>query len=81
MFLITGNDMFAPEEKAAISSALREWVEFIHEDLRDGPTLEAAMEDFDTNPYITALVKIDPEAAAKIREFTVNDLQDYIEED
>ena len=73
--------MFTPEEKAAISSALREWVEFIHEDLRDEPTVEAAMKVFDTNPSITALVKVDPEAAAKIRKFTVDDLRDYIDED
>ena len=71
--------MFTPEEKAAISSALREWVEFIHEDLRDESTVEAAMKVFDTNPYITALVKVDPEAAAKIRKFVVGDVMDYIE--
>jgi GTP cyclohydrolase I len=73
--------MFTPEEKTAISKALKEWVEFIHEDLRDEPTVETAMKVFDTNPYITALAKVDPEAATKIREFTVNDLRDYIEED
>ena len=69
--------MFTPEEIKVVSSSLQEAVEFMHENLRDRPTLKAAMEEFDTDPYITALVKVDPKAAAKIRKFVMSDLRDY----
>ena len=72
--------MFTPKEIKVVSSSLQEAVEFIHENLRASSTLKDAMEEFDADPYITALVKVDPKAAAKIRKFVVSDLRDYIEE-
>ena len=73
--------MFTPEEIKVVSSSLQEAVEYIHENLRDSSTLKDAIAEFDADPYITALVKVDPEAAAKIRLSVVSDLRDYIEED
>ena len=34
---------------------------------------------FDADAEVTALIKVDPEAAAKIREFIVNDLADWLQ--
>ncbi len=70
---------FTERELAAISNALQTSVEFIHEGLRDEPTKAAAMAAFDADAEVTALKKVDPAAAARIREFVENDLADYLD--
>jgi hypothetical protein len=71
-------EYFTAEEFKVISNALQSSLEFIHEELRDEPTIESAMKAFDTNIEVTALKKVDLSAAARIREFVLSDIEDYI---
>lgn len=43
------------------------------------PTKAAAMAAFDADAEVTALKKVDPAAAARIREFVENNLADYLD--